>query len=103
MDAHEKDKMCADAFHLWGINAQMMMGIEEAAELILGICKLGRSQKTKEDIADEIADNRVMAYEIMYVLGITEEEVKKREEFKWNRLKERIEEGKSKKHNRGRA
>jgi hypothetical protein len=101
MDAYEKDKMCADALHLWGINVQMLMGIEEAAELILGICKLGRGQKTKDNIAEEIADNRVMAYEVMYVLGITEEEVKKHEGFKWARLHERVEEEKLKRHNRG--
>jgi hypothetical protein len=93
----EKNKMCADALHLWGIYPQMLMGIEEAAELILGICKFNRGQKTAADITDELADNRIMAYQTMRILGISEEEVTAREEFKWNRLQERINADKEKK------
>jgi hypothetical protein len=98
----EKTTMCTEAVHLWGTYSQILMGVEEAAELIVNVCKFGREQKTKDDVAGEIADNRVMAFQIMHMLGITEDEVKKHEDFKWARLKERIEADKQKRHERGR-
>ena len=64
MDDSEKEQLCAEALRLWGCNAQSLMVIEEAAELILSVCKFYRSQATARDIANEIADNRIMARQL---------------------------------------
>jgi hypothetical protein len=101
MEEFEKDALCAEALRLWGGNAQALMVIEEAAELILGVCKFYRNQATARDLANEIADNRVMARQLMLMVGIPEETVTNYQEYKWKRLRERVDKSKEEKHNRG--
>lgn len=97
----EKDEMCSQASFLWGIQNQIFMVIEELAELTFTICKFDRSQKTAADVAEEIADVRIMSRQLMHMLGITEEDVQKVEAIKWARLGERIEVSKEKRRMRG--
>ena len=44
------------ALRKWGIDAQVMMAVEEMSELTKEICKLFRGKGTLDDLADEIAD-----------------------------------------------
>lgn len=44
------------ALRKWGIDAQVMMAVEEMSELTKEICKLFRGKPTLDDLADEIAD-----------------------------------------------
>jgi hypothetical protein len=90
------EELCKDAVQCWGYNAQVMMVIEEAAELILAVCKFGRGKNTSDHITDELADNRVMAKQLMMMVGITEQEVAARTNFKWNRLRTRLVDSKNK-------
>jgi hypothetical protein len=61
----------------WGLDAQIKVAIEELAELIVELAKLGRAVNgsTKADIAGEIADVEMMIGQMKYALEI-ENEVK---------------------------
>jgi len=103
MDDLEKDRLCMAAIGLWGISAQQSMVVEECSELIFTICKFNRGKKTAAEISEEIADCKIMFYQLMYMLGIPDIEVRAHEDIKWERLKHRIEKAQEEKHNRGRG
>lgn len=48
------------AIDKYGANQQMMICIEEMAELTKELCKNMRGRKNKENIAEEIADVQIM-------------------------------------------
>lgn len=48
------------AIDKYGANQQMMVAIEEMAELTKELCKNIRGRKNKENIAEEIADVQIM-------------------------------------------
>ena len=96
----EKHTLCAQAIGLWGYNSQVLMVIEELSELIFTLCKFERGQKNTAAIADEIADCRIMFKQLMHLTGITEEDITIHEKAKWERIKDRIQQEKDKKHGR---
>ena len=100
MDALEKAKIYTQCISLWGVHLQTLMVVEELAELIFTISKYNRGKATASDITEEIADCRIMMNQLMYLTGITEEQVKNKENEKMERLKGRVEEAREKRKNR---
>lgn len=90
MNKSEKTKIYSECISRWGVPAQTLMIVEELAELTFTISKYYRAQATTEDIAEEIADCRIMIDQLMYITGITEEQVDDKEKEKMERLKKRI-------------
>ena len=83
----------------WGIDAQMLMAVEEMSELTKELCKLNRfkdnNEKSKEiinNIKEEIADVINMAEQLEYYFG--EQDIEKIRKEKIERTLKRIEGGK---------
>jgi len=73
----------------WGINAQVGQTVEECAELIVALQKYvnrTRQPGMVENILDEIADVEMMLAQMRLVLGIDDDALRKRIEFKFERL-----------------
>ena len=60
------------ALKKWGKTNQLKQTTEELAELIVAICKLGRSfnGKNKNDVAEEIADVEIMIEQTKIILDV---------------------------------
>lgn len=79
----------AKALAKWGLNPQLNILQEEAAELIMSISKLRRSKyRRKSAVAEEIADVRIMISQIILGLQL-EKQVKKWTVLKLKRLERR--------------
>lgn len=76
---------------LWGTQAQLLMVIEECSELQKEICKHFRGEYNRDKILDELTDVRLMLDQLEYIFKFTEKELSEREEFKVNRILERLE------------
>jgi len=73
----------------WGINAQVGQTVEECAELIVALQKyVNRTPQPGmvENILDEIADVEMMLGQMRLVLGISDEALRERIEYKFERL-----------------
>ena len=80
----------AKALLKWGLDAQLDMAQEEAAELIMAINKLRRSKyRRKSFVAEECADVRIMINQIILGLEI-EKQVEKFTKLKLARLERRL-------------
>lgn len=86
------------AIQKWGVEAQMEMVIEECLELALALQKLKRKRGNLEEktkaVVDEIADVRIIIEQAIIMFSDPTNEIQQRIDFKMNRLKERLEEGK---------
>ena len=77
------------ALDQWGLNAQVGQTVEECAELIVALQKyINRTPKpgVVEDITDEIADVEMMLAQMRLALGIDDDALRKRIEYKFERL-----------------
>jgi len=77
------------ALDQWGINAQIGQTVEECAELIVALQKyVNRTPQPRmvENILDEIADVEMMLAQMRLVLGINDDALRKRIEYKFQRL-----------------
>ena len=76
------------ALDKWGINAQVGQTIEECAELIVVLQKyINRTARPNvDDILDEIADVEMMLAQMRLVLDISDDALRKRIEYKFERL-----------------
>ncbi len=65
------DRICKTAAEHWGIDAQITMMVEEAAELIKALCKYERDKdKSIPDyVLEEIADVEIMLQQMRYIFG----------------------------------
>ena len=73
----------------WGFNAQIGQAVEECAELIVALQKyVNRTPSTGmvENILDEIADVEMMLAQMRLVLDIDDDVLRKRIEYKFERL-----------------
>lgn len=52
--------ICSFALAIWGAEAQTLMVFEEMSELQKELCKHARGRDNREEIAEEIADVRIM-------------------------------------------
>jgi len=79
------------ALDQWGSNAQVGQAVEECAELIVALQKyVNRTPQAGmvEDILDEIADVEMMLAQMRLVLDIDDATLRKRIEYKFERLKQ---------------
>lgn len=86
------EDLLQEALDTWGEDAQIMMALEECGELITALTQYWRGRKTKEEVAEEIADVSIMMRQMRLVFGY--ETVNEIEAGKLVRLKKRIEESK---------
>ncbi len=87
------DEVYKKAVELWGKDLQLSMVIEEASELIKGICKLKRngfSIGAVSNAAEEIADMEIMIEQLKIILNCRDA-VDVWRDYKIHRLKETIE------------
>lgn len=90
--ADELNNACKQAIKKYGFEAQIKMLIEEMAELIVAICQLGRTEKqqTNETVRLELADVFLMLWQMSFIYGDFEIELR----FKLDRLKKKLQEKK---------
>jgi len=72
----------------WGIEAQVNMAEEEAAEFIVASRHFAREKADEDDVIDELADLRIMSEQLTEFIG--RERVENRVRTKMNRLRERL-------------
>jgi NTP pyrophosphatase (non-canonical NTP hydrolase) len=82
-------KTMQTALNQWGLHAQVGQTVEECAELIVALQKyINRTPKPGmvENILDEIADVEMMLAQMRLALGIDDDALRKRIEYKFERL-----------------
>lgn len=57
------------AIKKWGIDFQMMMAQEECGELVACISQFKRGRRTKNQLAEEIADVEIMCSQLRIIIG----------------------------------
>ncbi len=77
------------AIDTYGADAQEWMVIEEMSELAKEICKNKRGKDNRNEIAEEIADVKIMLAQLEMIFGI-QSEVGKHYEAKIDRLNQRL-------------
>ena len=90
-DKMTEDEIYEAAIDKWGREAQADMIIEECSELIQAICKYKRGLASIDDVAEEIADVKIMARQSVKVYEC-ETAVDRFVIEKLNRLKNNIQE-----------
>lgn len=94
MDSYYAKAVCEAAVHTYGKESQKLIAIEEMAELTKALSKDSRYPKTPavlDNVAEEIADVRIMLDQLEYIYGCSET-VKKYRKKKIQRLAKRINE-----------
>lgn len=86
----ERQAICLAALELWGGKAQTLMVFEEMSELQKELCKHARGKDNRKEIAEEIADVRIMLDQ-MCILHNCAGLADAFQEEKLNRLRGRIE------------
>ena len=79
------------ALDQWGLSAQIGQTVEECAELIVALQKyVNRTPQPGmvENILDEIADVEMMLAQMRLILGIDDDMLRERIEYKFKRLSE---------------
>lgn len=77
------------AIRKFGIDAQVLMAIEEMSELTKEICKIPRGKKNLEALADEIADVTIMLEQLRLIYDLNDA-VCEHMDMKIRRLQERL-------------
>jgi NTP pyrophosphatase (non-canonical NTP hydrolase) len=101
MKTEDKLAIANKAISHYGEDAQLEQAVEELAELTLACQKFKRvmsnpdstqrqAVKVTNDMIDEIADVKIVVNQLSLIFGVIN--VEKRETFKYNRLKKRINE-----------
>jgi len=87
--SEDEIKIMQKCLDQWGLNAQVGQTVEECAKLIVALQKyVNRTPSTGmvENIFDEIADVEMMLGQMRLVLGIDDDTLRKRIEYKFERL-----------------
>ena len=82
------EDLLQEALDTWGEDAQIMMALEECGELITALTQYWRGRKTKEEVAEEIADVSIMMRQMRLIFGY--QIVNEIEAGKLVRLKKRL-------------
>ena len=77
-----------EAIETWGAETQIDLALEELGELQTALARHRRGRADVEDVAEEIADVRIMARQLSVVYG--EDRVDSHVERKMERLRERL-------------
>lgn len=82
----------AKTIEKWGKTAQLEMAQEEATELALAVRKFIRkpSDKTFEDLSNEMADVEIMTEQIKFMYPEILEKIESCKKFKLERLSKRV-------------
>ena len=83
-----------DIIEFYGKDMQLNICIEEMSELIKELCKVKRGKPNRDNIAEEMADVRIIMEQLSIIFD-NDAEVDKWYRFKINRLYERLEQDKS--------
>ncbi len=92
----DKESIIKKAIETYGIDAQVLMAIEEMSELTKALCKERRTRncddlttrsKVIDNITEEVADVQIMLNQLRYIFGIETESV---ETEKLSRLDDRL-------------
>ncbi len=74
----------------WGSTAQMIMVIEETAELQKEVTKYLRGRENKAEILEEIADVEIMLEQLKFMFDIKQSLIDEQKERKINRALSKI-------------
>lgn len=89
--------ICRDALETWGGNAQILMLLEEMAELQVEVVKnINREENNIKEIIGETADVYIMLEQLKMKYNI-EKEVEEMIDYKVQRVKNRLEKWKAEK------
>lgn len=77
-----------EAIEKWGSVPQMLMAVEEGAELSKALLHFIRGRASKQEVAEEVADVMIMALQMRLIFG--HELVDTLVKFKMDRLEERL-------------
>lgn len=86
----ERNRVYDAAIEEFGEEMQLMVAVEELAELQKEVIKHLRGIGIKPNMIEEIADVEIMLEQMKMMLEIKETEVEKVKEYKINRLMERL-------------
>ena len=82
----EENKILERALDAYGVDAQLVVCIEEMSELTKELCKAFRGKENEDAIAEEIADVEIMLQQMILAFGLEA----KTDEW-WRRKLERLE------------
>ena len=85
----ERKAVYEDAIHAYGVQAQLLMVLEEMSELQKEICKNFRGKDNRTAIAEECADLTIMLEQLRLIFGINDD-VNIQMDLKVRRLAERL-------------
>lgn len=85
----ERKAVYEDAIHAYGVQAQLLMVLEEMSELQKEICKNFRGKDNRLAIAEECADLTIMLEQLRLIYGINDD-VNIQMDLKVRRLAERL-------------
>lgn len=88
MTKEEREKLYKQCIDKWGADDQIMMMLEEMAELANALCKSYRGRGTVDAITTEIADVTIMVEQLRLIFG--KDNVDKEIERKLDRLANRL-------------
>jgi NTP pyrophosphatase (non-canonical NTP hydrolase) len=80
----------AKAINTYGKSTQLILAIEEMAELTKEICKSMRGEKDKSAFLEEIADVSIMLDQLCFMFDISQDELDTEKEAKLRRLESRM-------------
>ena len=81
----ENIKLCWEILARYGVEHQMMMVVEESAELQKAICKIFRNEDYIGNFQEELVDVIVVCQQMLLVTGMRPEEVNRRAKEKIER------------------
>ena len=85
----ERKEIHAHALFAYGLEAQMVVAIEELSEVQKELCKVLRSKGDMDHLAEEIADATIMLEQMRYFLDLNDLVCRKMDE-KVKRLDDRL-------------
>lgn len=103
MNLQPKDELLyGQACGLWGSDAQLLMLVEECAELQQAVMHLRRDRVSVDDVAGELADVLIMVEQVTCIL-FAHDAVDGAKAAKLQRLRERVAKAQLKRDNEGQS
>lgn len=80
-----------EAIKHYGVNNQLIVALEELAELQKEICKFMRGDNNRDHLIEELVDTQIMVEQLIEIFEITRDEIFVNRMKKLQRLERRIE------------